>query len=292
MPLFLIIALFLGGTATIASEQALPGDILYPVKVNVNESLRGALSFSAEADGEWNIEQAERRIKEAIELAGQNELNAEARTEIEQRFLEHSARVEARIKELQQTDPEKAAELAEKFEASLDAHARILGNLNATTTSNSASTIATLIRREGVSTSSLRAQNEATITAQTSVDVAARGKVTAATNKIAEVQKSLERARAKYGVSATADAEARLSVAASNLAGAKASLDAHNYTNAFARASEAHRTAQEAQLLIDTGLSLGITAQGTGTASTGTTTSASSNTNVNIGTGVKVRIGE
>src|SRR3989338_6897994 len=48
MPIVLIIALVFGGSASFAAEQALPGDTLYPVKVNVNEEVRGLLAFTPE----------------------------------------------------------------------------------------------------------------------------------------------------------------------------------------------------------------------------------------------------
>src|SRR3989344_3616455 len=49
----LVIALMLGGGVSFAAEGSLPGDALYPVKVSVNEEVRGAITVGAEAKAEW-----------------------------------------------------------------------------------------------------------------------------------------------------------------------------------------------------------------------------------------------
>ncbi len=52
-----------------AAEDALPGDSLYAIKVNVNEEARLLFAFSDEASAKWEIRRAERRLEEAITLA-------------------------------------------------------------------------------------------------------------------------------------------------------------------------------------------------------------------------------
>ena len=88
MPAFLGILLILGtagvGGVSLAAEGALPGDLLYPVKVGVNEEVRAAVSFSAEAKTEWDARRLERRLEEAEKLAHKKEFNAEARARVEE----------------------------------------------------------------------------------------------------------------------------------------------------------------------------------------------------------------
>src|SRR5690606_26195579 len=60
--LLLIIAT--GAQATFASERALPGDVLYPVKVGVSEPLALALAGSAERKADLAAAFATRRIDE------------------------------------------------------------------------------------------------------------------------------------------------------------------------------------------------------------------------------------
>ncbi len=51
------------------AEQSLPGDIAYPIKIEVNESIREAIAVSEEAELSWDITEAERRMEEADQLA-------------------------------------------------------------------------------------------------------------------------------------------------------------------------------------------------------------------------------
>ena len=51
------------------AEDALPGDTLYPIKVRINEEVRGALSSSPYAKIEWETERMERRLAETQVLA-------------------------------------------------------------------------------------------------------------------------------------------------------------------------------------------------------------------------------
>ena len=48
MPLALIAILFVGGGVSFAAQGSIPGDFLYPVKVNVTEKIEGVLSLSSE----------------------------------------------------------------------------------------------------------------------------------------------------------------------------------------------------------------------------------------------------
>ncbi|MEK9148155.1 MAG: hypothetical protein AAB650_01845, partial [Patescibacteria group bacterium] len=51
MPIGLIVALFIAtsGGISLAAEGALPGDLLYPIKVSVNEEVRAVLAVSLES---------------------------------------------------------------------------------------------------------------------------------------------------------------------------------------------------------------------------------------------------
>lgn len=61
--------LLVTGGVSYAAEGALPGDLLYGVKVGVTESLMTALTPAGDAQADWQIEIAERRLHEAAELA-------------------------------------------------------------------------------------------------------------------------------------------------------------------------------------------------------------------------------
>lgn len=104
------------GTASYAAEQSLPGQALYAFKVGVNESVRGAFAFGAEADAKWEIEKIARRAREKMELQAEAKLTAEANTEIESRSQTSAEKVQEVILRLQS---EWKAEAATSLEGGL-----------------------------------------------------------------------------------------------------------------------------------------------------------------------------
>lgn len=131
MPIALIIALLLGGGAAAAAENTLPGDVLYPVKVEVNERVRGWVAVSDDAEARLQVDLAARRLEEAEKLAKDGRLDADVRAKIEANFDDHAARVASRIEAMQsKSDGDtNAVELTSRFEASLRAHEEILKRL-------------------------------------------------------------------------------------------------------------------------------------------------------------------
>lgn len=79
-----------GGLGVVrAAEGALPGQSLYPVKINVNESVIGTFKRSDAARAEWERERAGRRIAEAETLAEAGKLGDKEKNEIEQHLSEN-----------------------------------------------------------------------------------------------------------------------------------------------------------------------------------------------------------
>lgn len=89
--LVLILAIVLGGGgATFASERALPGSALYPLKVGVSEPIRGLVKTLPEEKIEWQAEKAVRRIEEAQILSAEDKLDTEKKAKIEVLFEKHT----------------------------------------------------------------------------------------------------------------------------------------------------------------------------------------------------------
>lgn len=72
-----------------AAENSLPGQTLYPVKINVNESVIGSFKRSDTARADWERERAGRRIAEAETLAEEGKLGDEEKNEIERHLSEN-----------------------------------------------------------------------------------------------------------------------------------------------------------------------------------------------------------
>lgn len=85
------LVILLGGGGTVAAaENSLPGSPLYPVKIHVNENVRGALAVTAEQQARWDARVIERRMQEAAKLSADGTLSAEVETELQADVKEHT----------------------------------------------------------------------------------------------------------------------------------------------------------------------------------------------------------
>lgn len=124
---FLVVALLFtsGVGVTYASEDALPGEYLYPVK-EVSEEVRTQLILSDERKAQWLMERAHRRLEEAHLLAQEGSLNDETASLVEERFIKHANRAQKRIDILREKNPARAEALALAFETGAEAHVESL----------------------------------------------------------------------------------------------------------------------------------------------------------------------
>ena len=91
VPLFVVLVVFIGGGTTSAAQGALPGDLLYPVKVSINETVEVALAPTPAAKAEVQVRLAERRVEEAQKLSSQGRLNKKTAETLTVDFDEHAA---------------------------------------------------------------------------------------------------------------------------------------------------------------------------------------------------------
>lgn len=68
MPLALILMLLFGSGATLTVDASKPGDVLYPVKINVNEKLESLMAVTSSAKKSVEFEHAKERQREARAL--------------------------------------------------------------------------------------------------------------------------------------------------------------------------------------------------------------------------------
>lgn len=125
---FLIVAIS-GNSIVLASNEAVPGDALYPFKVKVAEPIRVALAIDPVEKAEVQTSLVQNRFEEAEVLAARGELNDDVEREISSRIDEHLAEVEKSVEEMQKTYPDRAQDANIAVEASMNAHAKILDTL-------------------------------------------------------------------------------------------------------------------------------------------------------------------
>ncbi|MEK7479684.1 MAG: DUF5667 domain-containing protein, partial [Patescibacteria group bacterium] len=129
VPALVLILLIGGGGVSYAAEGTLPGDLLYPVKITVNESVRGALAFSPQSKAKWHATAAERRMVEVETLADRGTLTPEVRSALEANFEDHAQEIEGIVDEAEAEDPVRAADIRTRFTSSLAAHASVISRL-------------------------------------------------------------------------------------------------------------------------------------------------------------------
>lgn len=88
-PVCAAFVLVVGIGTSYAAEGALPGDILYAVKVRVNEPLQGALATTELEQATFNTRVLDRRLDEAQVLLSEKSLSKKANAELQAR-IEHS----------------------------------------------------------------------------------------------------------------------------------------------------------------------------------------------------------
>lgn len=109
-----------------AAERAVPGDALYIVKTNFNESIQGTLANSPYEKIEFETRLMERRIAEARTLANKGELTNDVKKEIALHVKGHSDAVKSGIAELRTQDADGAAIAQIAYSSSLDVQSAML----------------------------------------------------------------------------------------------------------------------------------------------------------------------
>jgi len=96
----LLIVFSLGGSLAYAAEGALPGDLLYPLKVDVVEPLRGAFKRTQDESDEWKLQQLERRLEEAQALVVLQKKDPHLWEQVQKRIDHQVFLVEGQIQQL------------------------------------------------------------------------------------------------------------------------------------------------------------------------------------------------
>lgn len=110
----------------VVAEKAVPGDTLYPVKVQFNEEIRSTLSFSPYAKVEWETERLERRLAEARLLADEGRLTEEIEAAVALAVQTHSDAAKHEIEEIRIIDNDDATIAQITFASALEVQSEVL----------------------------------------------------------------------------------------------------------------------------------------------------------------------
>ena len=126
-----------GGTSAFA-EKSIPGDLLYGVKVSINEPVAGIFAFSREEKTEWKERLIERRLKEAQKLVSGDNLDEETRLTLESKIKSYIDDFNFSAKELasEKGQLDHSSDLNIRLQASLEAYKDVIQSLSGESSMN------------------------------------------------------------------------------------------------------------------------------------------------------------
>ncbi len=116
-----LVLVFSTGGVTYASNDALPGDILYPVKVKVVEPILDVVNASPEKKVAWSEEKVTRRIEEADALAREDKLDDKKAEELEKEIRKSSIEFAKAVEDRDEEDEEEKEKRKEEFRKKVEA---------------------------------------------------------------------------------------------------------------------------------------------------------------------------
>lgn len=250
------IIIALSGAA--AAESSLPGDLLYSVKVDVNENVRAGLTLTNHGRALWNIRRAERRLEEVEALLSADTLTQAEVDAAEASFRAHAEAAKREIGVLRASgNIAAAAEASADLEAALRAHAsalaritlqrgnvrQLLGRLLSSVEAEArvGGQIADDVARMDVEGSAFGS----------GMRVAAEASMKSAEHKIAQVRSFIDAKASVATAESLAEANARLETAEESRVAAEAQWNSGDYARAFRSVRTALHLAQEAKLLLE-----------------------------------------
>jgi hypothetical protein len=123
-----VFALFMIIGVPFVAERSVPGDMLYPVKVQFNEEVRSSLSLSPYAKVAWETQRVERRIAEARLLANAGKLTEEAEIKVAEAVKNHTDAAQREIAQLRESDSDEAVIAEIAFASALAVQTEVLEN--------------------------------------------------------------------------------------------------------------------------------------------------------------------
>lgn len=247
IPTAIVLGLLLSGTASYAAEGSMPGDLLYPVKVGINEKVGSVLAMSAESKAILEAKFAERRLSEATNLAVENKLTAEKSTKLSNAFAKHADSAVVHTKELEKKDVSVAIGFASNFESSLVAHETLLSGVNV---KGKTDNLLAVVREKALVVSKFRmnAEGDAEVSARSVQSINARK-----ASGVSESVKVEAHIKQETAIAVGNKAKASIKEAQTLLAKASGKMDASTLANAKVQITLAIALSTEGDVLIKSG---------------------------------------
>ncbi len=227
-----------GGATSFAAQNSVPGDTLYPVKIHVNENVRGVFSVSANARAEHNARLVTERANETEELMTRGALT-------EDKAVKLNARINARVEATERSSARADVEVRARVRTDIENRLESLRTRLETETNVAGTTLTSGIEQALRSTARIEGyvEAEADIKADTEVQ---QNAIEATEARLNEARAELESA-ADVSTEARAEIEARINTASNQAAEARAELQADVEANVRSKIEQATQIINEVE---------------------------------------------
>ncbi len=118
-----------GGTSMVA-ESSIPGDTLYPIKINLNEKFQSFKATTLEEQALIEASHIEERLSEAEKLSEQNKLDDTRKNQVESLFTQNLQNTLNKVKSIDESgDSKNAKNIKIKIEDSLKKHKTVVDKI-------------------------------------------------------------------------------------------------------------------------------------------------------------------
>ncbi len=257
----LMLLVFIGGGGIVSAEASRPGDALYIAKLKVTEPARSALTFDTEEKTAFEIERADKRLKEFAAYSAKQDADPETTALIAASLSESIQEVSEEVDTLTETgDAEGALKANADLQSVLAAHSIVLDTLQEENPESSDEVAAIAASVDAGIAETENAENEITDQLATEpVDPAA------VLEQADSVREALQEARAEYEAGAGSFDASDADVIAGDfaqileiLAEADASVAAGSSDDAILLYAEAGQRIQGLRTLVNADRALGI----------------------------------
>ena len=248
-PAMAAIVLVVMTTLGVAAKNSLPGDTLFPIKIQI-EKIELSFLFSSQSRANFEVQRTTSRLKEISALAVQPKATASSKKEAAERLAKQVKSASEQIAKIEQNGTTKALETAVSLHATLQASKDILTDLAPKIDADAKAEVLAAVdaidkSTGGVQQAILDLQNEAEKNDKTPSGDDLK-------NKILVRIESAKQQILEIDESANEQVEIKLTIAREQIAVAEQNLANNNFTEAGIRARAAMQAIAEGKALLET----------------------------------------
>ncbi len=247
---------FLGAGVAFASQNSLPGEALYPVKVGVNERVLEWMTPSPEAKAQLHIDLANKRLQEVEKVTLKGKLNASARSQAEHALTLDVEQAQKRIQEVQKD--EETVSLNSQLESVLRAHTKIIADISTEGEQKEVAAFTKQLDTKHTQVKKERQKSEQNTVKKDGAQIQALAttELALAEKRLQEVSGYVAKHKSQFSQESYEKAIKNLLAAGNLLMNGKSNLESGNYESALLFLRQGQRTLNEIDVNVETHVEL------------------------------------